>query len=574
GAGGALAALCRMTDGLNWAGHEFLKPTIWVSPSRVVALGRNVTIRCEGQDLGMEFVLCKAGHPNQQVQSVVPEGKMAEFPIASVGQEDGGSYTCYYHSITDQSRWSFPSNPVEIIVGEPSYPKPNISGIPSRGVSVGEAMAIWCRRQRQGVRFVLNKEGRHFPPVDSDGFGAVFPISNVSREDGGSYSYTRGGVCVSPSNSCLCVNAELPAPGPSISVSPSRVIAPGGAVTIRCPCEARRLFLYKDGIEIQELDAAGGGGQFTIPSARREDGGAYTCRSRSTSEPPNWSDPSDILIYPKPSISLRPSGRVTLGRAVTVQCRGRHQNAMFLLYKDGNLNALQDVELAGNLAEFSFRNVSRRDAGSYSCYYHDKRYQFTWSYPSDPVELVVAGEGPSSVSLLPAPYPDGPSGAGHVQRGKQEQGPPESVGLEHRTPPGGRASSSGWGGVHTNCPSKSSLIFIPVHAPDRGVSVTMGSSESGSALSPGPSRGDARLRGRDRITAGFPSKGGAAAAGGLRPREAGSLPPGGAAEQGPFPGGCSTSFPCSRDTQRSWGSGAAQPAPAPALNSLPTSPDN
>uniref|UniRef100_A0A8C4Y4J3 Ig-like domain-containing protein n=1 Tax=Gopherus evgoodei TaxID=1825980 RepID=A0A8C4Y4J3_9SAUR len=227
-------------------------------------------------------------------------------------------------------------------------------------------------------------------------------------------SNTRGGVCVSPSNSCLCVNAELPAPGPSISVSPSRVIAPGGAVTIRCPCEARRLFLYKDGIEIQELDAAGGGGQFTIPSARREDGGAYTCRSRSTSEPPNWSDPSDIvriivveLIYPKPSISLRPSGRVTLGRAVTVQCRGRHQNAMFLLYKDGNLNALQDVELAGNLAEFSFRNVSRRDAGSYSCYYHDKRYQFTWSYPSDPVELVVAGEGPSSVSLLPGMCPWG-----------------------------------------------------------------------------------------------------------------------------------------------------------------------
>uniref|UniRef100_A0A452J298 Ig-like domain-containing protein n=1 Tax=Gopherus agassizii TaxID=38772 RepID=A0A452J298_9SAUR len=176
---------------------------------------------------------------------------------------------------------------------------------------------------------------------------------------------------------------------------PSRVIAPGGAVTIRCPCEARRLFLYKDGIEIQELDAAGGGGQFTIPSARREDGGAYTCRSRSTSEPPNWSDPSDILIYPKPSISLRPSGRVTLGRAVTIQCRDRHQNAMFLLYKDGNLNALQDVEPAGNLAEFSIRNVSRRDAGSYSCYYHDKRYQFTWSYPSDPVELVVAGEGNS-----------------------------------------------------------------------------------------------------------------------------------------------------------------------------------
>uniref|UniRef100_A0A8C4Y4H9 Ig-like domain-containing protein n=1 Tax=Gopherus evgoodei TaxID=1825980 RepID=A0A8C4Y4H9_9SAUR len=295
---------------------------------------------------------------------------------------------------------------------EPSYPKPNISGIPSRGVSVGEAMAIWCRRQRQGVRFVLNKEGRHFPPVDSDGFGAVFPISNVSREDGGSYScsyHSRSEpfAVSDPSDPVELVVYSMT--GTRSKPDPSRVIAPGGAVTIRCPCEARRLFLYKDGIEIQELDAAGGGGQFTIPSARREDGGAYTCRSRSTSEPPNWSDPSDIVriivVGEGPcSVSLLPAplqGAVTVPGAVTVQCRGRHQNAMFLLYKDGNLNALQDVELAGNLAEFSFRNVSRRDAGSYSCYYHDKRYQFTWSYPSDPVELVVAGEGPSSVSLLP-----------------------------------------------------------------------------------------------------------------------------------------------------------------------------
>ncbi|KAG6920654.1 hypothetical protein G0U57_015346, partial [Chelydra serpentina] len=48
------------------------------------------------------------------------------------------------------------------------------------------------------------------------------------------------------------VSGQLPALGPSISVSPSRVIPLGGAVTIRCQCrcEARRLLLYKDGIEI------------------------------------------------------------------------------------------------------------------------------------------------------------------------------------------------------------------------------------------------------------------------------------------------------------------------------------
>uniref|UniRef100_A0A8C3HNG2 Ig-like domain-containing protein n=1 Tax=Chrysemys picta bellii TaxID=8478 RepID=A0A8C3HNG2_CHRPI len=124
-----------------------------------------------------------------------------------------------------------------------------------------------------------------------------------------------------------------------------------------------------------------------------------------------WVGRMGSACHPRPSISLHPSGRVALGGTVTVQCRGRHQNMRFLLYKDGNPNVLQDVEPAGDLAEFPIRNVSWRDAGSYSCYYHDKWYLFIWSRPSDSVELVVAGEGPGSVSSLPAPHPARPSGA-------------------------------------------------------------------------------------------------------------------------------------------------------------------
>uniref|UniRef100_A0A674J7A4 Ig-like domain-containing protein n=1 Tax=Terrapene triunguis TaxID=2587831 RepID=A0A674J7A4_9SAUR len=115
------------------------------------------------------------------------------------------------------------------------------------------------------------------------------------------------------------------------------------------------------------------------------------------------------LSYPKPSISRSSSGEVAPGRAVTIRCWGSYQNVRFLLYKDGNPNALQDVEPAGDLAEFLIRSVSWRDAGSYRCYYH-KSNRFIWSHPSDPVELVVAGEGPGSVSPLPAPHPARSSG--------------------------------------------------------------------------------------------------------------------------------------------------------------------
>uniref|UniRef100_A0A674K7F4 Ig-like domain-containing protein n=1 Tax=Terrapene triunguis TaxID=2587831 RepID=A0A674K7F4_9SAUR len=260
----------------------------------------------------------------------------------------------------------------------------------------------------------------------------------------------RGGVCVSPSHSCLCVNAELPAPRPSISVSPSGVIAVGGAVTIRCQCrcEARRLFLYKDKIQIRELDAAGDGGMLGILGSSGRSSQEYMgCRRGSSgwvfSQGPRlWdhaarSDCAGVCLtacllliaepsYPKPSISLSPNMGVTLGGAVTIQCWGQHQNMRFLMYKDGNPNVLQDAEPAGNLAEFPIRSVNRRDAGSYSCYYHKKWYPFTWSHPSDSMELVVAGELPGSVSALPAAHPAGHSGAGACARGASRCRAPES----------------------------------------------------------------------------------------------------------------------------------------------------
>ncbi|KAM9113594.1 uncharacterized protein ACDP82_020241 [Pangshura tecta] len=107
------------------------------------------------------------------------------------------------------------------------------------------------------------------------------------------------------------------------------------------------------------------------------------------------------LRYPKPSISLHPSRGVALGGAVTIWCWGWRQNMRFLLYKDGNPTTLQDVEPAGNLAEFPIRNVSRRDAGIYRCCYHNEWYPYVLSHPSDPVELVVAEPKPN-ISLHPS----------------------------------------------------------------------------------------------------------------------------------------------------------------------------
>ncbi|CAM5173451.1 unnamed protein product [Eretmochelys imbricata] len=311
------------------AGREFLKPTVWVSPSRVVVLGGSVTIRCEGSYPGWEFFLRKAGHPDRQLRTV-PDGTVAEFPIPSVGWEDGGTYTCDYRSITDQNRCSYPSDPVEIIVGEPSYPKPSISLNPSGGVSLGGAVAVWCRGQRQGVRFVLNKEGRHFPAVDSSGFGAVFFISNVSREHGGSYScsyHSRSEpfAASSPSDPVELVVRDPSLPRPSISLSPTGVTAPGADVTIRCRGQRRdvRFFLHKAGDlnPPRHMDPAGDGAEFHIPTVGRQHGGSYSCSYRPRSEPFVSSQPSHpvelvVAAAAPPDFTNANIARLVLGTVV------------------------------------------------------------------------------------------------------------------------------------------------------------------------------------------------------------------------------------------------------------------
>ncbi|XP_026514467.1 platelet glycoprotein VI-like [Terrapene carolina triunguis] len=119
--------------------------------------------------------------------------------------------------------------------------------------------------------------------------------------------------------------------------------------------------------------------------------------------------------YSKPSISLHPSREVTPGEAVTVRCQAQYQNMRFLLYKDGNPTAVQEVEPAGNMAEFPIRNVSRRDAGSYRCRYSNKTDPPASSHPSDPVELVVAGRtDPTPLGMMTASTQPSSAGPGPV----------------------------------------------------------------------------------------------------------------------------------------------------------------
>nr|XP_042703740.1 alpha-1B-glycoprotein-like [Chrysemys picta bellii] len=154
------------------------------------------------------------------------------------------------------------------------------------------------------MQFVLNKEGRHFPPVDSDRFGALFSFSIMCQEDGGSYScsyHSRSEpFTVSyPSDPVELVVRDPSLPRPSISLRLTGVTAPGADATIRCQGQRRdvRFFLHKAGDlnPQRHMDPAGTRAEFRIPTVGRQHGGSYSCSYRPRSEPFISSQPSDSV---------------------------------------------------------------------------------------------------------------------------------------------------------------------------------------------------------------------------------------------------------------------------------------
>ncbi|XP_038236987.2 immunoglobulin superfamily member 1-like isoform X3 [Dermochelys coriacea] len=395
------------------------RPSISLSPTGDTTPGADVIIRCQGQQRDARFFLHRAGDLNPP-RHMDPAGDGAEFHIPTVGWPHGGNYSCSYRPRSEPFVSSQPSDPVQLVVAEPSYPKPSISLSPSQGVSVGGAVAVWCRGKRQGMQFVLNKEGRQFQTVTSNGLEAVFSISNVSWEDRGSYncsyhSRSEPFTVSSPSDPVELVVRDPSLPRPSISVSLASVTASGADVTIRCQGQGRdvRFFLHKAGdLNLpRHMDPAGDGAEFHIPTVGRQHGGSYSCSYRPRSEPFISSQPSDpvqLVVagreFLKPTISVSPSRVVALGGSVTIRCEGSYPGREFFLHKAGHPNLQVQTVPDGTVAEFPIPSVSQEDGGSYTCDYRSITDQNCTSHPSDAVEIIV-GE-PSypkpSISLSPS----------------------------------------------------------------------------------------------------------------------------------------------------------------------------
>ena len=95
---------------------------------------------------------------------------------------------------------------------------------------------------------------------------------------------------------------------------------------------------------------------------------------------------------PRPSLSLHPSQRVSLGDTVTLRCHLPRMAAWVWLYQEGGWSYKKRKEKEQDTTEFFFPSTLWEHAGRYQCRYQVSEPLWT-SKKSDPVELVLTGEG-------------------------------------------------------------------------------------------------------------------------------------------------------------------------------------
>ncbi|XP_050783538.1 platelet glycoprotein VI-like isoform X2 [Gopherus flavomarginatus] len=105
-----------------------------------------------------------------------------------------------------------------------------------------------------------------------------------------------------------------------------------------------------------------------------------------------WSRMSGEGSYPKPSISVSPGGVIPVGGTVTIRCWHQLLDMRILLYKDEDENYLNYTDPAGSGAEFPITSARWEHGGSYTCRYSNRTGEVAYSEPSDPVQIIVAGE--------------------------------------------------------------------------------------------------------------------------------------------------------------------------------------
>ncbi|KAJ6651646.1 hypothetical protein lerEdw1_020764, partial [Lerista edwardsae] len=346
----------------------------------MAVLGSPVTIQCWVEVSSKRFFLHKSGE-QMKPQSRKPDGNMVMFTIPNVGRDDGGRYCCSYRPELFIS--SETSNYVEMLVLDPSMPRPHIFLRPAEGVALGRNITLRCQSRNSAWRVYLFMAGQQIPHqlMEAKGATANFTIANVSWESGGryscGYSLKSDPFILSKFShplELLIVDPNLPRP--SISLNLPKMPLLGSNATIQCwvrgPSEM--FYLHKAGEQMRPrlVKADGDIAVLPINNLGQDDGGKYRCSHRPESGlliSSETSDDVDMVVVdpglPRPVISIGPSGVVVSGGRVTIRCEIEDGPATFYFHRAGDptLEWLMKPDFDAQAPDYAWTNTAHLALG-------------------------------------------------------------------------------------------------------------------------------------------------------------------------------------------------------------------
>ncbi|XP_054850080.1 T-cell-interacting, activating receptor on myeloid cells protein 1-like [Eublepharis macularius] len=181
---------------INITDPRILKPSIKVKPRHLNAVHSNVTLECQSRGDDLNFFLRKA-KTGEVAQVIAPAAAKANFRFLQVRMEDAGSYICQYHHKGTPFVWSEPSDPVELILKDPSLVQPSITMRPKGPHNVGMNVTIECKGPEIGLTFSLHRSQNleALQVMKPEGDTAAFSLNAEKLKDAGYYTcqyYHRG----------------------------------------------------------------------------------------------------------------------------------------------------------------------------------------------------------------------------------------------------------------------------------------------------------------------------------------------------------------------------------------------
>nr|XP_019575507.1 PREDICTED: natural cytotoxicity triggering receptor 1 [Rhinolophus sinicus] len=409
---------CQYRKTLNWSKHSealelvvtglYEKPFLSTDQGLVMMPGQNISLQCGSAHIPLDrFVLTKEGEASlPQHQTGEHQGN---FTLGPVNLSFSGNYRCYGWHSGSPYVWSAPSDALELVVTDTMNQGYTVENLIRMGVAGLILVAL----------LAILAESWHSHKVPNKAHLEDLPELTSSTQK---CQPSRICAMLSTLIALLCLGLYLSQrissqmqflSKPIIWAKPNFMIPSGMPVIIWCQGthKAIEYELHFEGhLSASETPNPPGMTNkvnFSIQTMTSHTAGQYKCLYRSGE---HWSEPSDPLdlvltgMYDKPTLSVHPGAEVISGENVTFYCRLETATSTFFLIKEGRSSRPQHKY--GNIqADFYMGPVTTAHRGTYRCFGSYNNH--LWSFPSEPVTLLVTGDV-GNTSLASTEQPSSP----------------------------------------------------------------------------------------------------------------------------------------------------------------------